>query len=914
MNKKILSFTLFTALLISVFAGIGLVFPAVSAVPTIKSGDYEYTINDKNEITILSYLGNDREVSIPSEIDGVPVRVIGEYSFNGFKRYAENGQGFENHPNEWNNKKIRKIYVPSTVKTIRANAFGNMNRLSEVVLVEGLEKIEADAFVNCPKLQKITFPDSLASFNLASFQETAVEEVVLGSNTKTISLVVSTESKVRKIICNADKISFGTVRFEGDSALEEIIINGELANGFSNRKTPVKRIICNGEVSFYPVLYLKSSGFEFISDTEGNNVVFTTDKSQCKTTCDTDSFRYYLNEKSEAVITRYIGGESNVTVPSHLEGHRVTAIAPLAFSCMKSGGLFADDRYITENQLVSVSLPETIRTIGKFAFAQNLSLEEIKLLSKIEMIPSECFFGCESLEEIIIPESVTEIGDKAFKECIKLSGVDIQNAEKIGDRAFHNCKNLSYVGYSDKLKEIGAGAFNYCSIGGTLDLSSVVKIGADAFCGTKITKVILNDDLEVLEYGVFQSCSLLEEINFPSKLVSIGGSCFRNSGINKAVFSEGLKEIGSLAFESCKELYILELPESLEKIGNFAFEKTLVEIVVIPENLETIGYRAFGYCKELEILYFNAKNCKVDDHYDITDKELDFDDLANEAPFIGCKLKEIHLGEGVSSIGGNAAAFGTFENCSSLQSIIIPDTVSEIGTAAFRNCSSLETAVIPGSVTEIADNAFDGCNNLTIVCFEDSYVYTYAVDNGIKVSTFIVAPIPNQTYTGSEIKPEVSVSFSGNPLHKNIDFRVIYANNINAGEAEATVKGKGDYKNFSNKVKFTIVSKSISSASVAAIPDQAYTGSAVIPELIITDGSNLLCENKDYTTSYSNNKNTGTATVKIIGTGNYSGSISAEFRIVDMDGTESFFSRLLTEIKLFFAKISAFFTDIFSFT
>ena len=958
MIKKILSVLFVLTMIISVFAGLDFTLPTASAVQIIKSGDYEYTVNDNNEITIKNYLGNDREVSIPSEINGMPVTEIGEYSFNGFKRYAENNSGFENHPNEWNNKRIRKISVPSTVRKICDNAFGNMDRLSEVVLVEGLETIEMHAFLNCPKLKKIELPDSLAVFSLSSFEETAVEEAVLGSNTKKLVLDVETESKIKKIICNADEISFGTVQFEGNSALEEIVINGNVRYGFRNKKTPIKRIICNGEVSFYSVLDFKTAGFDFISDAEGYNVVFSKIESDRRTTYDTDSFRYYLNDKNEAVISRYIGGESNVTVPSHLDGHAVTAIAPLAFACMKEGGLFADDRYIAENLLVSVSLPETVRTIGKFAFAKNLSLEEIRIQSGVEMIPSECFFGCESLngiilpetikmlgdfafaknlsleeitfpsgvgkipegcfsecetlKEIILPETVTEIGDRAFENCKKLERAEMQSVVKTGKSSFGYCKALSDVVYTEKLKEVGSASFCNCNLTGILDLSSVERIGSYAFDGTNITKAVLNDNLEKLESSVFRNCTLLEEVNYPSKLVSIGDSCFSYSGINKAVFSEGLKEIGAFAFHNCKELYILELPHSLEKIGNFAFEKTLVEIVVIHENLELIGYCAFGYCKELEILYFNAKNCMVE-FYDNSEVDLDYDDLANASPFLGCNLREIYLGEGITAIGGNVAPYGTFENCSSLESVIIPDTVSEIGTAAFKNCSSLETAVISGSVTEIADDAFDGCDNLTIVCFKESFVYTYAKANGIKVSTFIVAPIPNQTYTGYEIEPDVKVSYSGDDLYKNIDFSVSYANNINAGKADVTVKGKGDYKNFSNKVKFTIVTKNISSATIAAIPEQAFTGSAVTPELIVTDGTKLLCENKDYTAAYTNNKNEGTATVKITGTGNYSGSISTEFQIVNMDGTENFFSILLTEIRLFFAKLESFFAEFFSF-
>lgn len=916
MKKKIISCLLALSLIISAFAGLDLTGFVAKAAEVYESGDYEYTVNFRNEVIIKSYMGNDREVTIPSEINGMPVTQIGDYSFNGQSRLIAPGEGFENHPNAWYNRRIRKVVIPSTVKTIGEYAFADMDRLKEVVFSEGLKTIEQFAFAYCPKLEEISLPESLADFTLLAFEQTAIEEIVLGSNVRNLNLVDVRGSQVKRIICNAETTIIEEILLDNESVLEEIICNGNLSYTSSRIKADtLKRVVCEGDASYDTVLFMMASGYKFCCDINGDNIVFSAESGNAPQTFEAEGFRYYLNDRSEAVISRYIGGESVVIVPSSLGSHKVTAIAPLAFSSMKTAAfstLLADDRYIEKDLLVSISLPDTVKNIGKFAFAYNLALEEIIIPFGVEKIHAECFFGCESLKEIILPESVNEIGNMAFRWCDALESIDMNGVSKVGNRAFDDCRKLRNIGYSEKLREIGTAAFSRCKLTETLDLTYVTKIGADAFGSTQVKKVILNDSLEKLEGGTFQGCDKLEEINFPSKLISIGDCCFRGSGINKAVFNEGLKEIGALAFDGCKELYILELPESLEKIGNFAFENTLVEIVVIHENLKIIGYRAFGYCKELEILYFNAKNCKVD-FYDNSDEKLDYDNLGNASPFIGCKLKEIHLGEGITAIGGNVAPYGTFENCSELESIMIPDTVSEIGTAAFKNCSSLVTAVISDSVTRIAEDAFEGCHNLTILCFKNSYVYTYAQAQGIRVSTFVVAPIPNQTYTGKEIKPEVSVSFSGDTLHKNIDFGVTYANNVNAGEADVTVKGKGDYKNFSNKVKFTIVTKSISSATIAPVADQAYTGSAITPELIVTDGTKLLVKDKDYTVSYSDNRREGTATVKISGIGNYSGSLTTEFRIVNMGGTESIFSRLFSEISFFFAKIIAFFTDIFSF-
>lgn len=1005
MKRKIISVLLIITIVMSVFS-----FADIGAFAANIWGrsDYEYVINSNDEAIITSYTGSKWNVTVPSEIDGHSVVEIDDYCFNGVSvKTSYTNSTLKKHPNRFFNKRIRTVTIPSTVRTIGEYAFGDMKKLKEVIFSEGLVTIETHAFVNCPKLKKVNLPESLVNFTLLSFEGTAVEEIVLGKDVKRPVLEEVEGTGVRRIICNADDVAFEEVSLRKNSALEEIVCNGTFLGG-NLKGTSVKRVVCNGGVSYSTVLQTVSNKFDFCSDVQGESIVFSTLDDDTKKTYKSGGFEYYLNEKSEAVISGYYGKDKNVTVPDTIKSYKVTGIAPLAFSSLNFSSIKytpykdGEELHVTSDKLISVSLPDTIKTIGSFAFAYNTALESVNIPEGVENIPQECFCGSKSLKNISVPESVRKIGDSAFEECEALEGIELRNVESIGNEAFYKCSKLKNIVYSDKLKEIGTsafylcdlsgefdlssvqhigkkafgfnqniekivlndnltiledsvfyncralvsinypaklisigdncfyqtgisntdfgknlkeignGAFTFCKLQGTLDLSNVEKIGKYAFSwNTRINKVILRDALKTLECGTFKACVALEEINFPSELIRIEGSCFSGSGIRSAVFGENLREIGADAFGGCTGLYMIYLPENIEKIGNFAFEGTALQSLTIPKNLSVIGYGAFQNCKALETLYFNAENCTVDKYLNI-EEDLDIDDLQNSAPFYGCNIKEIFLGEGITSISGSSELYGTFENCESLEKIIIPDTVSEIGTASFKNCSSLETAIISDSVTEVADDAFDGCENLTILCFEDSYIYEYAQNNGITVSTFLVSPIPNQTYTGKKITPEVTVTFSGGTLHKYIDFGVTYANNINVGEADVTVKGRGDYKNFSNKSRFTIVTKDISSATISAIADQAWTGDAVIPELIVTDSSVILKEGVDYTTSFSDNKKEGTATVVVTGKGNYSGILSAKFNIVKMTDAENFFSRLDSSIKAFFIKVGAFFRGIFT--
>ena len=1040
MKNKIISIFLSLAIVISVFSVIDFSSIIAEAADMKKWSDYEYVELSSKTAAITSYSGNDRNVVIPSEIAGLSVVEIYDYCFNGESVktvYSTNGftkpDELKKHPNKFYNNRIKTVTIPSTVKTIGTRAFGEMKNLQNVVFSEGIVTIKAFAFANCNNLQQINLPDSLVDFNLNSFEGTSVTEIVLGNNVKRPVLSEYQGSNVRRLICNADKLALDKLSMKADSSLEEIVCNGSFLGG-NLKGSPIKRVICNSNVPYSTVLVMAASDYVFCSDTESENVVFSSSESDMKKIYTSDDFEYYLNEKSEAVVSRYIGKERNVTVPETLDNHTVTTIAPLGFSSLSFIDVSAEGYrykegekwYIVTNNLLSVTLPDTIKTIGDYAFAYNGSLEKVNIPSEVSKIPQECFFGCKKMINMNLPDSVREIGSSAFEGCEVLESVEMRGVVNVGDKAFYQCNKLVDVIFSYSLKSIGSSAFQYCTLTETLDLSSVEKLGGNVFShNSTIKKVILNDNLQVLESGVFSYCRNLEEINFPSELVSIGNYCFERTGIKSAVFGGKLKEIGKKAFESCwslagtidlstvetigedafgwctdikkvilcdelkileketfemcvgireinmppelveikdhcfsevrmsmatfgtklkkigasaflgctelsevnfseglthietdafygcKKLSKIELPESIEKIGNFAFASTAVQVLVIPENLSVIGYGAFQKCKNLETLYFNAMNCTVD-KYGHIETNLNYGNLEKSSPFYDCNIKNVYLGEGITSIGGNSDTYGAFESCESLEEIMIPDTVSEIGKASFKNCYSLELAIISDSVKTVADDAFEGCENLTILCFEDSYIYEYAQNNGIAVSTFLVAPIPNQTYTGKKITPEVTVTFSGDTLHKYIDFGVTFANNINVGEADVTVKGKGDYKNFSNKTRFTIVTKDISSATISAIADQAWTGNAVIPELIVTDSSVILKEGVDYTTSFSDNKKEGTAKAVITGKGNYSGSLSAKFNIVKMTDTENFFSRIASSIKAFFVRVGAFFKEIFT--
>ena len=141
------------------------------------------------------------------------------------------------------------------------------------------------------------------------------------------------------------------------------------------------------------------------------------------------------------------------------------------------------------------------------------------------------------------------------------------------------------------------------------------------------------------------------------------------------------------------------------------------------------------------------------------------------------------------------------------------------------------------------------------------------------------ASIPAQTYTGTALKPPVTLKWKGTAMSQKTDYTVgSYKININAGTASVTVSGKGKYTGQADKT-FTIKPASITAASIGAITEQTYTGTALKPAPVIKFNGKTLKKGTDYTLSYANNKEAGTAKVTVAGKGNFTGSKTCSFKI-----------------------------------
>lgn len=162
------------------------------------------------------------------------------------------------------------------------------------------------------------------------------------------------------------------------------------------------------------------------------------------------------------------------------------------------------------------------------------------------------------------------------------------------------------------------------------------------------------------------------------------------------------------------------------------------------------------------------------------------------------------------------------------------------------------------------------------------YVIEYKSQATLDLSKATVGKVADTVYTGKAIQPDLSVSYSGAKLKAGTDYTIAWSNNVNVGTATAKLTGKGVFKNTKN-VTFKIVPASISKATVNGVVNKTYNGKAQTqsPSVIVKVGgvNRVLKQGTDYTITYKNNTNAGTATMTITGKGNFAGSISKTFKI-----------------------------------
>ncbi len=466
---------------------------------------------------------------------------------------------------------------------------------------------------------------------------------------------------------------------------------------------------------------------------------------------------------------------------------------------------------IAQTGIESITIPKSIKEGDYGILADCPSLSTVILEEGMTWIPyglcCSDYFDNNHINKVVVPDSVTDIGDYAFKKCVDLKEINIPKSVKnIGQAAFEDCTSLASVElkYNNAREftcKINSYAFRGCSNLKELILpDSVTSLGREIIAQTGIESITIPKSIKEGDYGVLADCPSLSTVILEEGItwVPYGLCCndyFNNSYIDTVVIPDTVTEIGDNAFRKCVELKEINMPASLERIGQCAFQDCVgLTSVNIPKTVNTIEYNAFYNCSKLSNIIFNYNE---DENFTLQIGSYAFTNCSNlkqlilpeklttlgtecirgtaissitipntvtsaYRPFDGAIwLDNVYFANGIKKIPDTICANDS--NNSYITKVEIPMSVTEIGYEAFENCIRLPQITIPEGVTSIGWEAFNNCPNLTVYCAESTPAITELIDNNINFSiTKNISSYENLVYSNTHFVTDYSdVSTAG---------------------------------------------------------------------------------------------------------------------------------------------------------
>ncbi len=445
---------------------------------TFTSGGYEY-VTAESGVKIIKYTGSDKNIDVPSEIDGKKVTTIGRECFA-------------------DNNNVESITIPEGVTSIEDQAFKGCTSLKNISLPDSLVHFESEVFQDCTAIEEVTLPDNIdpEQMGIGTFRGcSSLKKVTRPQYTASIYEYYGCSS-LEYAPLDENAIVIPHCVFEGCTSLKEAAIPKETEKIFQSAFKDcvnLEKVVFEGNTEIID------------GDSEGDNPVFhncpkltiyghdgsNAEKYAIEHEIPFVSLDVYTSGDYEYCIVdgtlkimKYNGSTENIEVPAELDGIKVTWISLEVFA--------------GHEEIVSVKIPEGVMQVGHQAFMGCTNLKEVQFPSTLKILGSGVFRDCRSIEEVTIPDSVEDMGIGMFQNCSSLKKVTLPNYS-VSPYMYSGCIALEYA---------------------PLDLSEEA-----------------GDVMPLIPHRVFEKCTSLREVTIPVYMEKIYEGAFADcENLEKAVF------------------------------------------------------------------------------------------------------------------------------------------------------------------------------------------------------------------------------------------------------------------------------------------------------------------------------------------------------------------------------------------
>ena len=567
----------------------------------------------------------------------------------------------------------------------------------------------------------------------------------------------------------------------------------------------------------------------------------------------TEDFSYVIQSDDTLRVYQYEGLDTNVTVPDTIDGRKVTALG---------NGIFG--KSIAPEKIESVTLPDTLTSIGDRAFCNCTKLKSVTIPKNVSSVGEDAF-----LTDISKP-GLTEIkvasGNPYFSE---KSGVLYDKSGKtliafpagrggsyqipsgvtgVGDRAFYNCVNLSEVTVPSTVKTLGTEAFEDC---------------------TALKKLTLSEGLVKIGDSAFRYCSKLDTVTVPASVKQVGKNSLQTVYGGRILVLTTDASWGEAVFMG-KVVIAGKVNSTVQK---YAADKGCTFVKLETDNKVALVDGWFG--KVQEGCTYNGK--KQQPAIEIKNTDLN---LKQGVDYTLTYVNNINAGNATVKITGKGLFKGTLNRTFVISpkksGLPSPYFAESKGTGLGKDYKGkkIEPEIVVEGLVKGKDYTVTYKDNnkpgkaSVIIRFMGNYKGTDTLYFNIFGELPKPQPVKDQIYTGKEIKPEIVIP----GLVDGKDYIVLfYYHNVDVGVATAIVLGAGYYDG-EQDVEFNIVKKSstLTYSAKLAKTTYTYTGKAIKPAVSVTVNGKKLGSSY-YKLTYKNNKGAGVATVQVKGSGKYRG-------------------------------------------